>query len=54
MKAAKYNLDAHRKKELSLLLGSVFFELDGHEANKFEGMKERGQTQAHVSPTGEA
>jgi len=28
MKSAKDNLDAHRKKELSLLLGSAFFELN--------------------------
>ena len=28
MKSAKDNLDAHRKKELSLLLGTAFFELD--------------------------
>ena len=31
MKSAKDNLDAHRKKELSLLLGAAFFELDGNE-----------------------
>ena len=33
MRSAEYNLDAHRKKELSLLLGAIFFELDGDENN---------------------
>jgi hypothetical protein len=43
MKSANDNLDAHRKKELSLLLGSVFFELDGHEVNQYESKKTRGE-----------
>ena len=34
MRSAEYNLDAHRKKELSLLLGAIFFELDGDETDK--------------------
>ena len=34
MKSAEYNLDAHRKKELSLLLGVIFFEIEGDEKQK--------------------
>ncbi len=34
MKSAGDNLHAHRKKELSFLLGTIFFELDGDETDK--------------------
>ncbi len=34
MRSALFNLDAHRKKELSLLLGTIFFEIEGDDINK--------------------
>jgi hypothetical protein len=34
MRSALFNLDAHRKKELSLLLGAIFFEIDGDDIKK--------------------
>ena len=34
MRSALFNLDAHRKKELSLLLGTIFFEIDGDDIKK--------------------